>query len=75
MSEDTDEPQIPSECIELIMDYCVYRYLMRDKKFQMASAAYSVYVQKLNAIRQMYWRPNIDPRTAVKVPDVVRGAK
>jgi len=72
MSSDTDEPQIPTECHESIIDYAVYRYLLRDKKFQLAVPAYATYINKLQGIRNIYWVPNVDPRTAIKIPDIVQ---
>lgn len=51
MSDSTDEPSIPDYCHDFIIDYAVWRGLMRDHKFIMAHSIYVNYIKKLMDIR------------------------
>lgn len=71
MSEDTDEPQVQREFIQLIVDYARYRCLMREKLWTQAAQIYSPYIEKLQTIRQSMIDKYKDRYTDLTIPDAV----
>jgi len=72
MSESTDEPAIPSSFHEDIVQYALARALMRDRKWQQAAFVYNKYIESIQAKKQMIVAQQPDPRSAIKIPDVVQ---
>lgn len=72
MSEDTDEPAIPSSYHEDIVQYALFKSLMRDRKWQQAAFVYNKYIESIQAKKQMITAQQPDNRIVTKIPDVVK---
>lgn len=75
MSEDTDEPTIPSAYHEDIVQYALSRSLMRDRKWLHAAFAYNKYIKSIQAKKYLLTTQHPDTRIGIKIPDVVKGAE
>jgi len=71
LSGTTDEPQIPAEFQHLIVDYAVYRGLIRARKFSGASIIYSDYIKTLQEIRMGVITKYNNIQDDLKIPDIV----
>ena len=72
MAADTDEPSVPSEFHEDIVQYALFRSLLRDRKWQMAAYTYNKYIESIMAKKRMLIDQQPDSPTMIKVPDYVR---
>jgi hypothetical protein len=72
MSSDTDEPAIPSSYYEDIIQFVLFRALLRDRKYQQAAFVYNKYIESIQAKKKIITAQQPDSRMANKIPDVVR---
>lgn len=72
MSADTDEPLIPVSYHEDIIQYALFRALLRDRKFQQAAFVYNKYIESIQSKKQMITAQQPDSRSVIKIPDVVQ---
>jgi len=71
MSADTDEPQIPDEFQELIIQYAIWKALCKDGLFQGVADIYNDYIYRLQFIRENIIRRYSDNKYEFKIPDKV----
>lgn len=72
MSEDTDEPEIPSEFIPLIVRYAYSMALMKDGLFSLAGSVYQNYILDVSKIRIDILEKYTDTRKSIILPDIIR---
>jgi hypothetical protein len=71
MYDDTDEPQVPYEFHELIVDYAVYMALWKAKKWGQSAQVYQRYISILNGLRTKYVEHEVDYKETIAVPDAI----
>lgn len=71
MYADTDEPQVPYEFHESIVDYAVYMALFKNGLWTQSAEAYQRYILVINGLRGKYAEPIADPPDVFMAPDVV----
>jgi len=72
MAADTDEPSIPSEYHEDIIQFALFRTLLRDRKWQLASYVYNKYIESIMAKKSMLTEQKADRLMAIKIPDYIQ---
>ena len=71
LSEATDEPAIPPEFIPLIIDFAVYRGLLRDNQYAKAAEIYVPYINKLKQVRNRVLERYSNIRKDMSIPNTI----
>lgn len=72
LSNNTDEPAIPTEFIPLTVDFAVTCGLLRDNLYSKAAAIYIPYIQELKEIRDKILTRYSNIRSDIKLPDTIK---
>ena len=75
MSNDTDEPTIPSSFHEDIVKYSLFRSLLRDRKYNHASFIYNGYINSIQQKKKLIIEQRSQTRNEIKIPDYTKTKK